>query len=419
MATTQEQKTSSYKRARAEADLSATCVDARSLEKARRKIKLHSAAFYDSLLKVLLTRRALKELHRRTSHINNGSRYPAPRTDWQEYQRGTWKKQLRRFARHGGPELFDLRGYPEPTNLDITRAMSSSRSSRTAPTSYRRSTAYDKNFEQHLVQHRIYIKGYEYPDDADAPEPGNIDVLRERLARPRPSLSPSQFTTSDFRTFERRNDRLIDEGEVMRDVVPIIARNANIRSKQDLLFTRLDPITGKTTVDAKPDLYDGALLTGIDKRVRDDIGDYIIPTYHPTAPVLPNFFLEVKGPSGGMDVAKRQACYDGALGARAMHQLQSYGQDEPVYDGNAYTISTTYVDGQLKIYTTHPGQASDGTTEYHMTQIRVYALTSDADSFRQGATAFRNVRDWAQEQRNGFISAANDRARAMNAQQSG
>lgn len=150
--------------------------------------------------------------------------------------------------------------------------------------------------------------------------------------------------------------------------------------------------------------------------MRDDIGNFIVPTGHPTAPAVPNFFLEAKAPKGRADVAKRQACYDSALGARAMHQLQSYGQDEPVYDGNAYTVSTTYLDSQLKIYTTYPTQASDGTTEYHMTQVRAYALTSDADSFRQGATTFRNSRDWAQEQRDSFISTANDRARAMNVQ---
>ena len=38
------------------------------------------------------------------------------------------------------------------------------------------------------------------------------------------------------------------------------------------------------------------------------------------------------GPGGTAVVVKRQACYDGALGARAMHTLQSYGQPEPVYE---------------------------------------------------------------------------------------
>ncbi|KAL9118795.1 MAG: hypothetical protein Q9187_004653 [Circinaria calcarea] len=200
----------------------------------------------------------------------------------------------------------------------------------------------------------------------------------------------------------------------MRDVVPIICGNADIPNKQNLLFTRLEPIANDTTVDAKPDFYDGARPEDIDQPIRDDLRPFIVPTRHRTAPVAPNFFLEAKAPNEGADVAKRQACYDGALGARAMHSLQSYHQ-EPVYDGNAYTITSTYHagTGTLKLYTTHLTQAEDGTPEYHMTQARGFDLTNDPDSFRQGATALRNARDWAREQRDGFISAANNRAKDL------
>lgn len=41
-------------------------------------------------------------------------------------------------------------------------------------------------------------------------------------------------------------------------------------------------------------------------------------------------------------------------------------------------------------------------------------MTGNINTFRQGATAFRNARDWAQEQRDTFISAANERARSAN-----
>lgn len=77
----------------------------------------------------------------------------------------------------------------------------------------------------------------------------------------RPSLSPSRFSEIAFEHFQQANEDLIDQGEVMRIVVPIIAGKSDIPSKQDLLFTRFEPITSKTTVDAKPDLYDGAPLT--------------------------------------------------------------------------------------------------------------------------------------------------------------
>ena len=293
-----------------------------------------------------------------------------------------------------------------------SRRTQSTRPTSNSTSSNRRSSAYDNDFEQHLVDHRVYMNNRKS-------KPGDSQRLHQRLPQPRPSLSPSRFSDNAFEDFQRKNDDLIDEGEVMRDVVPIICGNANIPNKQNLLFTRLDPIANDTTVDAKPDFYDGARLEDIDNEVRDSLGPFIIPTGHRTAPVAPNFFLEAKAAKGGADVAKRQACYDGAIGARAMHSLQSYKQ-EPIYDGNAYTVTSTYHagTGTLQMYTTHLTQSIDGTPECHMTQVKGWALTSDPDTFRQGATAFRNARDWAQEQRDGFISAANERARPMNTEPS-
>jgi hypothetical protein len=301
---------------------------------------------------------------------------------------------------------------------------SSSRSRHTKSTkltsnSSRRSSAYDKDFEQHYIDHRVYPKGYEYPEDRQAPEPGGLDDFYQSLPQPRPSLSPSRFTTSNFRDFERKNDRVIDEGEVMRHVFPIIAGNSDIPNKENLQFTRLDSMTGGVTVDPKPDFYDGARLEDIDKSVREELGPYIIPTGHRTAPVAPNFFMEAKAPHGAADVAKRQALQNGAYGARAMHSLQSYSESKPVYDGNAYTITSTYHagTGTLQLYTTHPTRGEDGISpEYHMTQVRAFALTGNINTFREGATAFRNAKDWAQEQRDAFITAANERARSTNAE---
>ena len=53
-----------------------------------------------------------------------------------------------------------------------------------------------------------------------------------------------------------------------------------------------------------------------------------------------------------------------------------------------------------------------------MAQVNTWGLTGNVTSFRQGATAFRNARDWAQEQRDTLISAANSRARSEYAESS-
>jgi hypothetical protein len=101
-----------------------------------------------------------------------------------------------------------------------------------------------------------------------------------------------------------------------------------------------------------------------------------------------------------------------------MHSLQNYGEEEPSYDGNAYTFSSTYHAGQLKLYDHHvtapttPG----GRLEYHMTQLDSYAMTGKREKFIEGATAFRNARDLAQRNRDRFIQTANARARQTDAE---
>ncbi|PVH68989.1 hypothetical protein DL98DRAFT_522428 [Cadophora sp. DSE1049] len=384
-----------------------------------KRLKSSRAEFYDSLSKVWLTRRALKELDRRTLQANIPQRLTPP--SQRVYPEETSKQK--RFARHGGPDLRDLRGYPAPIDIEPTRAMASSSSSRskhtksTALTSTssktKRSSAYDKDFEQHYVDHRVYPEGYDYGDRCPTPEP-RFDGLDQRLLQPRPSLSPSHFPDSAFRDYKRKNARVISEGKVMNTVFPIISGDADIPNEGNLQFTRLESMTGCVTVDPRPDFYDGARFEDIDREVREELGPYIIPTGHLAAPVAPNFFMEAKAPSGGADVAKRQAMQDGAYGARAMHSLQSYSEGKPVYDGNAYTITSTYHTGLLRLYATHPTAGPENSPEYHMTQINGWDLTNNPDTFRQGVTAFRNARDWAQEQRDALINAANRKARSTN-----
>jgi hypothetical protein len=136
--------------------------------------------------------------------------------------------------------------------------------------------------------------------------------------------------------------------------------------------------------------------------------------------MTPNFYLEAKGLDGSLVVARRQASYFGASSERAISSLQSYREKEPVYDNNAHTITSIYHSGQLKMYTTHITAPAGPRKppEYQMTQINTWGLTGNANTFRQGATAFQNGRDLAKDWRDKFISAANERVGSLNAEPS-
>ncbi|KAK2590889.1 hypothetical protein QQS21_011426 [Conoideocrella luteorostrata] len=388
---------------------------------ARRRQDNFSPAFWDSLSKIPLTRRALRELDRRNDDNNNNTRLTQRRKDLGEFPTDVY-----RFARRGGPDLGHLCGCPEPFTVLIkmsSRRSSTSRSRQTQSTKAttvvtnktKKSSAYGKDFEQLLTDHNIYLPDHDHGDNVSTPEPRDMHETQQLLMVERASLSPSQFPQSAFRDFKTKNSRSAFEQDVMSTVVPVICgTSSNIPNSQNVLFTELAPIVDEDTVKPKPDFFDGARLHELDKALRDDkhMRTTVIPTKHMRVPVAPNFYLEVKGPEGNLAVAQRQACYDGANGARAMHALQNYGADEAVYDGNAHTFSTTYHAGTLEMYAHHmtAPTVQGERPQYHMTQIDGWHMTGNIDTFRRGATAFRNARDLAQRQRETFIRAANTTA---------
>lgn len=158
-------------------------------------------------------------------------------------------------------------------------------------------------------------------------------------------------------------------------------------------------------------VYYDARSEQLNRNVRDKLKNQIIPSRQHDLSMAPNFFVTVNGPDESAAIAKRQVCYDGALGARDIHSLQFYGSHKPVYE-NAYTISSMYHDGTLKMYINHLAEPKnpEDRPEYHTSQFNTWEMTGNADTFRQGARAYRNARDWAKKQRDDAIRQANERA---------
>ncbi|KAI0099338.1 hypothetical protein GGR51DRAFT_564986 [Nemania sp. FL0031] len=346
--------------------------------------------FWDNLSKVPLTARALREVDRRNDiHLRPPKPWP-----------GIFSGSIARFARHGGPNILDLRGYPART-LDTDTTSDSEMAKTTKKSS---ASSHGREFEIHLNDHGIYLNNRKS-------KPRNVQEIINELERPLPSLLG--LSKEAFEDFQDKHEDVDIEDDVMRGLVPALCGNTNILSKQNVLFTELTPITNEFATKPKPDFFDGCRLSDINRTIRNNQQMYpmIIPTKYLKAPVAPNFILEAKREDGDAAVLKRQACYYGAYGARAMHSLQNYCKKEPVYDGNAYALSATYNAGSetLWLYAHHitvptsPGRRP----EYHMTKLGGYTLTSKHQNFIEGVTAFRNARDLAKRYRDGFVKAAN------------
>lgn len=207
----------------------------------------------------------------------------------------------------------------------------------------------------------------------------------------------------------RKDAKARNEPDVKAEVLPALldAIGASEGGSKEVLFTDIDPLTDSNT-QAKPDYYYGAQPEQLDPGVRGELSNHIAP--QPSLPIAPNLFLEAKGPTGSGAVALRQACHDGAIGERAMHSLQTYGQETLVYDNNIYAVSSTYQLGTLKMYGRSAAQPNGPRTQpqYYMHQLGAYAMNGNTRNFIEGATAFKNAMDLIAEYRNTAIAHANE-----------
>ena len=94
------------------------------------------------------------------------------------------------------------------------------------------------------------------------------------------------------------------------------------------------PLISAKLVIPQPGYFDGEHQTPGEAKLLEILDSLVTPSRSSDAPFLPNFLVEVKAPGDSAEIARRQAVYNGAFGARAMLHLQAYGAEE-TFDGNA------------------------------------------------------------------------------------
>ncbi|KAH7148314.1 hypothetical protein EDB81DRAFT_841935 [Dactylonectria macrodidyma] len=409
------------------------------------KQKIHPPDFpppryFDNLSQKYLTKFMLRELDRRNTEARRSSdqlQQPTrpctrltvarwkdthpPAERWVEECNSKTLKHIRRYAKHGGPDLADLRGVSNTCRLKSNfgrrkRFSDYLHSGRTKPMMHTKGdTPYDANFRQHIADHGIFTVGYKYLDGRPLPKPENFKEILEALAKPRASLN--EFSEEDYDKHADIITNVSNEKHVMNSVITCLEGDAteNKFISGGVRFRNLSDITDGTLGDGTPDQYHGARPEQLHRTIRQELNKSIIPSTRKDLPITPNFFLEAKGPGGTLGVAILQACYYGALGARGIHNLRCYRSlASTAYDNKAYTITVTYVAETLTIYAIHPIRV-DERTELIMTRLCAFALNGGLKIFREAATAYRNAIDWAAQQRNLVIRQVNERLFARRA----
>ncbi|OAP55644.1 hypothetical protein AYL99_09796 [Fonsecaea erecta] len=389
-------------------------------------------AFWDNLSCIHLQEDALEELERRNRQVP-GTRdcFHLSDTALPEKRSALLSldhcvpdhlRELEQLASAGGPDLSALRGFraaidPQMPWVISVHPESRSHTSDSNPASTSQPTEstgpYSRNFQQNLLDGAVYPPGYKFSNGRLPNKPHNWEVINTRLKERRGSLSSSTFSEAEHTDFVQRNDDAAKKKQVITSVIPIIEGCDHKCVCRDVPFTNLDHLTDGTLAPGRPDICYGARPEQLDRRVLDELSKSIVPsTQDENLPVVPNFFLAVTSPSGLFSTALRQATYDGALGERGVLRLLSFGETaDPVFDNNAHTISSIYLHGMLTLYTVYssPSAGPGSRPAYFMHQLRSFAMHDSPETFRAGATAYRNARDWAEEQRDAAIKQSNER----------
>ena len=272
---------------------------------------------------------------------------------------------------------------------------------------------YDAHFEQLCVQSGIHFERF-----TKQSTPNNLTSIREILQPVHHSLTAEELSRKDdmdFGAFWRVHHDSDHGDKMMANLYPLLVGDSggDVLVEKNCGMRNLCKFHPALPV-AQPHVCDGARQCDISRRVREDLGDFIVPMLEGDGPAAPNHFVQFAGQWDCYPRMHRQAVYNGAFGARAMFALQNYGRDEPLYDGNAYALTCTYFPSStFAIYTVHPVRSASGRTEFQLTRVKTVSVGSNDASFNDVSSALRNARDFCEQQRNCLIGTAKAVADSM------
>ncbi len=104
----------------------------------------------------------------------------------------------------------------------------------------KKTSLYNFNFEQNLIDNYIYSSYYNFLDNRIFSKSSNWKNINKRLKKSRLSLFLSRFSDEIFNTFVRINSRVLNENAVIDNVFSVIQNTARILSAKNRLVVGSD-----------------------------------------------------------------------------------------------------------------------------------------------------------------------------------
>jgi hypothetical protein len=427
--------------------------------------------WYDLLSKVYLTKDALRELARRNAELerqtheagahdppspaySSGLLSPLSSQQSQPEAEIDWK-DLTRFARHGGPDLSDLRNVchsllqefamltcqcTAPMPPKATRGRKKGEREKMGPSAPRiqprkrgrpskdRSEAadedepstkktestgpFDDNFCAFLTTIGVFDATHTDPKAAD------VDEISDRLDLSRQDVTVTDDTVLRLRAVMHGSSH---KKTVCQEVLVTLLGELPLDKLDErgghVNFSELQPLSpvaefGPSLPLAfpQPDYYHGAKSVEVHSYLKEHLAAFIMPTADQSLPVAPNLFVVFQGPEGCTQVAECQARHYGAFGARGIHKLETFRRPL-AFDKKIKAITITVVGSSVGIFGTYiiPATSPNQPLSYHNVLLDDHSLCGQRRSCEKGIVAIRNAMDIARTIR----VAAIERAKAM------
>ena len=331
---------------------------------------------------------------------------------------------LERFARGGGPDLRDLRGYPEPSSKNSPRAKPGQ--GRPSITPLKRQTARASAAETVGTQAR---PPSQFSSTASTDSTISLSLLLERANVRRPTFDRKPVNVQDWMGAIRKDpcplgaDAAISAAhrqflwaieksslkkEVMVNVFPAIRGGLRYLTAVSRICPNVADLSDDDKlIIPKPDYMEGCEMFHANMRLCAVLSPFIVTANVEEAPFAPNLFAKILGNSDSLEAAEKQARYDGAIGARGIHMMLNLGKAIEVFDGKAYTVTFIYYSGFLRMYLHFIVPTGDPEYPrcYQTARAGSWAL-EDLEGFRDGVTAYRNAQDLAHELREEVVRQA-------------
>ncbi|POS87491.1 hypothetical protein EPUL_001665 [Erysiphe pulchra] len=225
-----------------------------------------------------------------------------------------------------------------------------------------------------LIANGVYPQDYCFPEtDYLRPSPGNLEDMKEIAL-----LFKSVTMISK------------DEKDIMGNVIPILEGTYEERGHScNRPFNNLRLFAPEFFCGI-PDKCHRTGPTEADITVQKELEDLVLPFTLEDMPMARNFFLEVKISRVISDVANLQALHTGVLGERGQIALQGWRREGQGLDDKAHTITATYADGTLKMFSIHAERSriQDDQLEYLMYLINSVSIIDYVERFRRGVSIF-------------------------------